>query len=60
MCLRTACYEYEQRIKNLETQNAELKEIATMLWQAQFMPLNKEDKKEVNALMRKNGIEVYP
>lgn len=60
MCLRTACYEYEQRIKQLETKNAELKKIARYLWLAQFAPLNKEDKKEVNALMRKNGIEVYP
>lgn len=60
MCLRTACYEYEQRIKNLETQNDELKHIIRRLWPAQFAPLNKEDKKELNALMRKNGIEVYP
>ena len=90
MCLRTACYEDEQRIEQLETQNAELraerdnlkayinrkqllhdhfamhnqidelKQVATLLWCAQFAPLNKEDKKKVNALMRKNGIEVYP
>lgn len=90
MCLRTACYEYEQRIKNLEAQNAELraerdnlkayinrkqllhdhfamhnqidelKQVARFLWLAQFSPLTKEDKKELNALMRKHGIEVYP
>ena len=60
MCLRTACYEYEQRIKNLEAQNEELKKIARNLWLTQFAPLNKEDKKELYALMRKNGIEVYP
>ena len=60
MCLRTACYEDEQRIKNLEDQNEELKKIIRRLWPAQFAPLNNEDKKEVNVLMRKNGIEVYP
>lgn len=60
MCLRIACYEYEQRIKNLEAQNDELKKIARYLWLAQFSPLAKEDKKELNALMRKHGIEVYP
>ena len=60
MCLRYAAYEYEQRIKNLETQNKELKHIIRRLWPAQFAPLNNEDKKELNALMRKNGIEVYP
>lgn len=60
MCLRTALYEDEQRIKQLETQNEELRHIIRRLWPAQFAPLNTEDKKELNALMRKNGIEVYP
>lgn len=60
MCLKNALYEREQRIEQLETQNAELKKIIRRLWPAQFAPLNNEDKKEINALMRKNGIEVYP
>ena len=60
MCLKNALYESEQRIKNLEAQNEELKKVARFLWLAQFSPLTKEDKKELNALMRKNGIEVYP
>ena len=60
MCLRTAIYEDEQRIKNLEAQNDVLWHSIRRLWPAQFAPLNAEDKKKVNALMRKNGIEVYP
>ncbi len=60
MCLKNALYESEQRIKNLEAQNEELKKVARFLWLAQFSPLTKEDKKELNALMRKHGIEVYP
>lgn len=60
MCLKNALYESEQRIKNLEAQNDELKHIIRRLWPAQFSPLTKDDKKELNALMRKHGIEVYP
>ena len=60
MCLRTACYEYEQRIKNLETDNEELKAIAVQLWLNQFSPIPKQEKEKLNKLMRKHGIEVYP
>jgi hypothetical protein len=60
MCLKNALYESEQRIEQLEAQNEELKKIIRRLWPAQFAPLNNEDKKELNALMRKHGIEVYP
>lgn len=60
MCLKNALYESEQRIKNLEAQNEELRHIIRRLWPAQFAPLNNKDKKELNDLMRKNGIEVYP
>lgn len=60
MCLKNALYEREQRIEQLEAQNEELKKIIRRLWPAQFSPLTKDDKKELNALMRKHGIEVYP
>lgn len=60
MCLRTACYEYEQRIKQLEADNEELKAIAVQLWLNQFSPIPKKDKEKLNKLLRKHGIEVYP
>lgn len=60
MSLREAAYENEQRIKALEADIADLKYITRKLWQAQFAPLNKADKADINSRMREHGIEVYP
>lgn len=60
MCLRYALYESEQKIKQLEADNDELKHIAVQLWLSQFAPLPKQDKAKINKLMRKHGIEVFP
>ena len=47
-------------IAKLEEENADLKWCLRMLWAAQFACMNPDDKTQVNALMRKHGIEVYP
>lgn len=60
MSLREAAYNYEQRIKFLEAEIEDLKYITLTLWQAQFMPLPKADKADINRRMREHGIEVYP
>lgn len=60
MCLRTALYEDERRIKQLEADNEELKAIAVQLWLNQFSPIPRQDREKLNKLMRKHGIEVYP
>lgn len=60
MSLRYAAYEYEKRIRELEADKEDLIRICKLLWYGQFSPMAPEDKRAVNAAMRKHGIEVYP